>query len=399
VSDDLRPLAFSTRAVHAGTRPDPSTGAIMTPVFLTSTYVQEAPARHKGFEYSRTQNPTRMALEECVAALEAPPGARPGHAHDRDADVRGLAFASGLAAEDTLLKTLRAGDHVVAGNDLYGGTFRLFTKVYERFGLTFSFVDTTRAEAVEAAFRPETRLLWIETPSNPLLRITDIAALAARARARGALTVVDNTFATPALQRPLELGADVALHSTTKYMGGHSDVVGGAIAVRGGELADRLQFLQNAAGGVPGPLDCFLTLRGLKTLHVRMERHCANARRVAEFLAAHRRVAKVHYPGLASHPGAELAARQMAAPGGMVSFELAGSVEDGVRACARTRLFACAESLGGVESLIEHPPSMTHASIPAEMRRASGLADGLIRLSVGIEDAGDLVADLEQALA
>lgn len=385
--------AFATKAVHAGTRPEATTGAIMTPVFFTSTYVQEAPAKHKGFEYSRTQNPTRMALEECVAALEAPPGARAGHAHDREADVRGLAFASGLAAEDTVLKTLRAGDHVVAGDDLYGGTYRLFTKVYERFGLAFTFVDTTRAAAVEAAFRPETKLLWIETPSNPLLRVSDIAALAALARARGALTVVDNTFATPALQRPLALGADVALHSTTKYMGGHSDVVGGAIAVRGRDLADRLQFLQNAAGGVPGPMDCFLTLRGLKTLHVRMERHCANARRVADFLARHPRVKAVHYPQ------GELAARQMAAPGGMVSFEIFGSVEDGMRVCARTRLFACAESLGGVESLIEHPPSMTHASVPAEIRRASGLADGLLRLSVGIEDAEDLVADLAQALS
>jgi cystathionine gamma-lyase len=319
----------------------------------------------------------------------------------REAGVRGLCFASGLAAENTLLQTLRSGDHVVAGNDLYGGTYRLFRRVWEAFGLAFTFVDTAAPDAaalVAAAIRPETRLLWLETPSNPLLRVSDIAALAAVAKARGVLTVVDNTFASPALQRPLALGADIVLHSTTKYLGGHSDVVGGALVLRSGDLADRLQFLQNAAGGIPGPMDCYLTLRGVKTLAVRMQRHCENAAKVAEFLAAHPRVARIHFPGRASEVEAAIVRRQMQAPGGMVSFELKGSVEDGMRACARTKIFACAESLGGVESLIEHPPSMTHASIPAEIRRASGLADGLIRLSVGIEDAGDLIADLRQAI-
>ncbi len=378
-----RTYGFGTRAVHAGTRPDPTTGAIMTPVYLTSTYVQDAPGRHRGFEYARTQNPTRMALEEAIAALEAPPGARAGHAHDRDADVRGIAFASGLAAEDALLRAIvRPGDRVLACNDLYGGTYRLFTKVFEPIGIGFDFADARDPAAMEAAFRPETRLLWIETPSNPLLRVADIGRLSALARARGVVTVADNTFATPALQRPLELGADAVLHSTTKYLGGHSDVVGGAVAVRDRALADRLQFLQNAVGAVPGPLDCFLVLRGLKTLHVRMERHTENARRVARFLREHARVERVHYPGT----------------GGMVAFELRGGVEDAARVCARTRLFACAESLGGVESLIEHPASMTHASIPPEVRRAAGFADGLIRLSVGIEDPDDLVADLERAL-
>jgi cystathionine gamma-lyase len=376
-----------TLAVHAGTKPEPVTGAIMTPVFLTSTYVQEAPAKHKGFEYSRTHNPTRFALEDCIAALESPSG-----------EARGLAFASGMAAIDTVLKLLSAGDHIVAGNDLYGGTYRLFTKVYERFGLKFTFVDTSDVAAVERAFRPETKMLWLETPSNPLLKITDLAAMAGIARARGALSVVDNTFATPHLQRPLGLGIDLIVHSTTKYLGGHSDVVGGAAVARSPEIAERLKFLQNAAGAVPGPMDCFLTHRGIKTLHVRMERHCANAARVARFLAARPEVARVHFPGLPEHPGHEVARAQMSGGfGGMVSFELKGSVEDGMAFCARTKLFACAESLGGVESLIEHPPSMTHASVPVEVRRACGLADGLIRLSVGIEDADDLVADLEAA--
>jgi cystathionine beta-lyase/cystathionine gamma-synthase len=376
-----------TRAVHAGAHPEPVTGAIMTPIFLTSTYVQEAPGKHKGFEYSRSHNPTRYALEEAIATLELPAGG-----------ARGFAFSSGLGATDTVLKLLSAGDRVIAGNDLYGGTYRLFTKVYQRFGVQFSFVDTTDRRAVEAAFEHETKLLWLETPSNPLLRITDLAEMARIARERGALVAVDNTFATPHLQRPLELGADIVVHSTTKYLGGHSDVIGGAAVVKDAELAERLKFLQNAAGAVPGAVDCFLTHRGVKTLHVRMDRHCANAEKVARFLASHRRVARVHFPGLESHPGHAVAKRQMAGFGGMVSFELAGSVEDGMAVCSRTKLFACAESLGGVESLIEHPPSMTHASIPAEVRRASGLADGLIRLSVGIEDADDLVADLEQAL-
>jgi cystathionine beta-lyase/cystathionine gamma-synthase len=383
------PLRDATLAVHAGTRPEPVTGAIMTPVFLTSTYVQEAPARHKGFEYSRTHNPTRFALEEAIALLERPGG-----------DARGLCFSSGMGATDTVLKLLSAGDRVVAGNDLYGGTYRLFTKVYERLGLRFAFVDTTDLAALERALDEPAAMVWVESPSNPLLRITDIAAVAALAkrRAPSALVVVDNTFATPLLQRPLSLGADVVVHSTTKYLGGHSDVVGGAAVVRDAALGARLQFLQNAAGAVPGAMDCFLTHRGVKTLHLRMERHCENAARVAAFLAEHPKVERVHYPGLPSHPGHDVARRQMGARfGGMVSFELRGTVEEGMAFCARTKVFACAESLGGVESLIEHPPSMTHASIPPEVRRASGMADGLIRLSVGVEDPADLVRDLAQA--
>ena len=387
-----------TRAVHAGTHPEPVTGAIMTPIFMTSTYVQESPAKHKGFEYSRSHNPTRYALEECLASLEWPRGGVSGGVTPTKGEARGLAFSSGLGATDTVMKLLRAGDRVVAGNDLYGGTYRLFTKVYERFGIQFSFVDTTDPRAVASAFEAETKLLWLETPSNPLLKITDIAALATLARDRGALTAVDNTFATPHLQRPLEHGADIVVHSTTKYLGGHSDVVGGAVVVRDLALGEQLKFLQNAAGAVPGPMDCFLTHRGVKTLHVRMERHCANADRVARFLAAHPRVARVHFPGLPDHPGHAVARRQMSGFGGMVSFELKGSVEDGMAVCSRTKLFACAESLGGVESLIEHPPSMTHASIPPEVRRKAGLADGLIRLSVGIEDPDDLLADLDAAL-
>jgi len=382
-----RSPGFGTLAVHAGAAPEPVTGAIMVPVFLTSTYVQEAPARHKGYEYSRSGNPTRTALEKAIARLEAP----------EDDAPTGLCFSSGLGATDTVMKLLSRGDHVVAGNDLYGGTYRLFTTVYERFGLAFTFVDTADAAAVEAAFRPETRLLWIESPSNPLLRIADLSRLAALARARSALSVVDGTFATPCLQRPFDHGIDVVLHSTTKYLGGHSDVVGGAVVVRDRELGERLRFLQNAAGAVPGPLDCFLVHRGIKTLHLRVERHCANATRVAAWLAGDRRVARVHYPGLPEHPGHEVAKRQMRGGfGGMVSFEIAGAgVEEAKRFCSATRVFSLAESLGGVESLIEHPPSMTHASIPPEVRRRSGLADGLIRLSVGIEDPDDLIADLD----
>jgi len=376
-----------TLAVHAGTRPEPITGAIMTPVFMTSTYVQEAPAKHKGFEYSRTQNPTRFALEEALATLERPEG-----------DGRGLCFSSGMGAIDTVLKLLSSGDRVVAGNDLYGGTYRLFTKVYERFGLRFTFVDTGDVAAVARALEAPAAMLWIESPSNPLLRITDIAACAALAKAKGALTVVDNTFATPLLQRPLALGADIVVHSTTKYLGGHSDVVGGAVVVKDAELGSRIQFLQNAAGAIPGPMDCFLTHRGVKTLHLRMRQHCANAAAVAAFLSTHDQVERVHFPGLPTHAGHDVAARQMRGGfGGMVSFERKGTVEEGMAFCARTKLFACAESLGGVESLIEHPPSMTHASVPHEVRRASGMADGLIRLSVGVEDAEDLIADLSQA--
>ncbi len=379
-----RESGFGTRAVHAGQEPDPSTGAIMTPVYMTSTYVQASPGVHKGYDYSRTINPTRVALEGNIAGLE-------GGRH-------GLAFSSGMGAANTVLDLLSAGDHVVAGNDLYGGTYRIMRKVFERFGVAFTFVDTTDLAATSAAFRPETRLLWIETPSNPLLRVTDIEACAAVARGHGAWSLVDNTFATPYLQQPLGLGADFVLHSTTKYLGGHSDVVGGAVVMNDDSLHERLRFLQNAVGAVPGPMDCFLVLRGTKTLHLRMERHSQNAARIAEWLEAHPATLRVHYPGLRSHPQHELASRQMRAPGGMVSFEVKGGIEASRRVAERVRLFALAESLGGVESLLDHPAIMTHASIPAEERRKAGLADGLLRLSVGVEDVDDLVADLSQAL-
>jgi cystathionine gamma-lyase len=376
---------FGTRAVHAGQDPDPSTGAIMTPVYMTSTYVQSSPGVNKGYDYSRTINPTRVALEGNLAGLEE--------------GRHGLAFSSGLGAANTALDLLSSGDHVVAGNDLYGGSYRIMRRVFERFGLEFTFVDTTDVARTREAFRKNTKLLWIETPSNPLLRITDIGACAEVAKSRGVLTLVDNTFATPFLQRPLALGADIVLHSTTKYLGGHSDVVGGALVVDDDELHSRLRFLQNAVGAVPGPMDCFLVLRGTKTLHLRMERHCANATRIADFLAAHDAVTKVHFPGLASHPQHALAKRQMSAFGGMVSFEVRGGLDASKKVAERVRLFALAESLGGVESLLDHPAIMTHASIPAAERHAAGLADGLLRLSVGVEDGEDLVADLEHALA
>ncbi|MHC4390904.1 MAG: cystathionine gamma-synthase [Planctomycetota bacterium] len=375
---------FATTAVHAGTEPEPITGAIMTPIFQTSTYVQPSPGKHKGYEYSRTQNPTREALEACIAAME-------GGSH-------GVAFGSGMAAIDTIMKLLDQGAHVVCGDDMYGGTYRLFTKVWQRFGVSFTFVNTADLDAVRDAFTPKTRMLWIETPSNPLLKISDLEALARIARERGAISVADNTFASPCLQRPLELGIDLVVHSTTKYIGGHSDVVGGCVVTSSDVHAERLKFLQNAAGAIPGPQDCFLTLRGAKTLDVRMARHCENAMHVAHFLTDHAAITKVHYPGLSHHPNHEVAKRQMSQFGGMVSFEMEGSVADAMAACTRTKIFACAESLGGVESLIEHPASMTHAAIPQEVRRAAGFADGLIRLSVGIEDISDLIADLELAL-
>lgn len=376
---------FATNAVHAGQEPDPSTGAIMTPVYMTSTYVQSSPGVHKGYEYSRTHNPTRTALEKNLAALE-------GGKH-------GLCFSSGLAAENTVLDLLSPGDHVVAGNDLYGGTYRIMRRVFEKFGVRFTFVDTTDAQNVAAAWQPATKMLWIETPSNPLLRITDIAACTAIAKAKGGVSVVDNTFATPCLQRPLGLGADIVLHSVTKYLGGHSDVVGGALVTSDDGLAERLRFFQNAVGGTPGPMDCFLVLRGTKTLHLRMERHCANAARIATWLEAHKAVSKVYFPGLASHPQHALAKRQMCGMGGMVSFEVHGGLEASRKVAERVRLFALAESLGGVESLLDHPAIMTHASIPAAERHAAGLADGLLRLSVGIEDVEDLLEDLTTALA
>lgn len=378
-------MKFATKAVHAGQAPDPATGAIMTPIFQSTTFVQASPGKHQGYEYARTGNPTRTALEANLAALE---GA--GH---------GICFASGMAATDAVVRLLKAGDHVVASDDLYGGTYRLFTQVFARFGMEFSFVDLANPEAVEGAILPATRMIWIETPTNPLMKVVDIARLAERARAAGALVAVDNTFATPYLQQPLALGAHLVVHSLTKYLGGHSDVIGGAVLTDDAELGARLHYLQNATGGVPGPLDCFLVLRGTKTLHLRMEQHSRNGMQVAEYLAEDPRVGHVYYPGLPDHPQHALAARQMSGFGGMVSFELKeDSVERARKFCESTQIFALAESLGGVESLIEHPAIMTHASVPQDVRLRYGLRDSLIRLSVGVEDGEDLVDDLRQAL-
>jgi cystathionine beta-lyase/cystathionine gamma-synthase len=376
---------FSTRAIHAGQPNDETTGAINVPVYQTSTFGQEAPGVHKGYVYARTGNPSRTALEECLASLE-------------EGGKFGLAFASGMAAINNVLNLLRTGDHVVTCQDLYGGAYRIFTKLYEKFGVRFTFVDATKLENIERAFTPQTRLLWLETPSNPLLRIIDLAGAARIAKARNALVVVDNTFASPYLQSPLKLGADIALHSTTKYINGHSDVLGGALVTADAALHEQLKFYQNAVGAVPAPWDCYLTLRGVKTLAVRMDRHCANARAVAEFLGRHPKVARVWFPGLPSHPGHEVARRQMRDFGAMVSFELKADVEEAKRFTSNVRLWTLAESLGGVKSLLCHPPTMTHASVEPEVRRQVGIADGLIRLSVGLEDARDLVADLEQAL-
>ncbi|MCC7447175.1 MAG: cystathionine gamma-synthase [Anaerolineae bacterium] len=373
---------LETLAIHAGQTPDPSTGAVMTPIYQTSTYAQAAPAQHKGYEYSRTDNPTRKALEDCLAALEAAP--------------YGLAFSSGMAAIDTIFKLLKSGDHVIAPNDVYGGTFRLADKVWQQYGITFSWIDTRYPEQVKAAIRPETKLIWLETPTNPRMLLADIAAIAQIGQEAGVLVAVDNTFASPALQQPLTLGAHLVMHSTTKYIGGHSDVVGGAIMTRDKALFDRLKFLQNAAGAVPGPMDCFLTLRGIKTLPIRMERHSDNGLQVARFLDDHPAVAAVYYPGLESHPQHELARRQMRDYGGMISVILRGGVAAGKQFVTRTKLFALAESLGGVESLIEHPYTMTHASTAAS---DIAVDPGLVRLSVGIEHIDDLLDDLRQALA
>ena len=377
---------LATRGIHAGQSPDPSTGAIMTPIYATSTYVQESPGVHKGYEYSRTQNPTRMAYERCLADLES--------------GAHGFAFASGMAATATLLELLDRDAHVVASDDLYGGTYRLFTRVRARTaGLSVSYVDLRDRAALEAAIRPETRLIWIETPSNPMLKLVDLAMVAEVGRQRGILTVADNTFASPYVQRPLELGFDAVMHSATKYLNGHSDMVGGIVAIGDNkDLADRLAFLQNAVGAVAGPFDSFLALRGLKTLALRMERHCANAEAIAEHLAGHPKVARVHYPGLASHPQHALARQQMHAFGGMVTIELQGDLATARRFLERVEIFALAESLGGVESLIDHPAIMTHASLPPAQRQALGIGDTLARLSVGIEDLDDLIADLDQAL-
>jgi cystathionine beta-lyase/cystathionine gamma-synthase len=376
---------ISTKAVHAGQEPDPKTGAVMTPIYQTSTYAQESLGHHKGYEYARTHNATRAALEGNLAALE-------GGAH-------GFCFGSGLAATNTLIQTLSAGDHVVCGNNTYGGTYRLFEKVWKRHGLQFTFVDCTDAAAVEAAFTPATKLIWLETPTNPLMQLADIRDLSTRAHKRGIKVVVDNTFMTPYFQRPLELGADVVMHSVTKYLNGHSDMVGGALITSDEEMAAQIKFLQNASGAVPGPMDCFLCLRGTKTLAVRMKQHDANARELAALLEKHPRVTKVFYPGLASHPQHELAKRQASGFGGMMSFIPGdGSLAAGEKVFNRFKLFTRAESLGGVESLVCHPASMTHASVPRESRLAMGFADGLLRLSVGIEDVADLLADLDQAL-
>jgi len=375
---------FSTRAIHAGQANDPETGAVAFPIYQTSTFAQEEPGVHKGFCYSRTDNPTRRALERNLASIE-----EAGY---------GLAYASGLAAVNGVLNLLKAGDRVVAGRDLYGGSYRIFTKLYAKFGVGFDFVDPTNLGDVERAVRPETKLLWLETPSNPLLTITDIAACAALAKARGVRTVVDNTFATPVLQQPLKLGADLVVHSTTKYLNGHSDVIGGAVLTDSKELYDELKFFQNAVGAVPGPQDCFLILRGIKTLGLRMERHVAGARAIALRLAEDPRVAKVYFPGLPDHPQHELAKRQMSGFGAIVSFELAGGLAAARRFSKATQLWTLAESLGGVKSLFCHPPTMTHASVEPDVRRAAGISDGLIRLSVGLEDVEDLIADLDYAL-
>lgn len=378
-------MRFGTKAIHAGVEPDPTTGAVMTPIYQTSTYAQEAPGVHKGYEYARTQNPTRHALEQNLAALEN--------------GTEAFCFGSGMSAMDAVLRMLNPGDEVIATNDLYGGSYRLLTKVYERFGVRSHFIDMTDPANVEALINSNTRLLWIETPTNPMLNIIDIEAVCKIAQAHGILTCVDNTFASPYLQTPLDLGADIVVHSATKYLGGHSDVVLGAVIVKDEALAQQLRFLQNAVGAVPGPHDCFLVLRGIKTLHLRVERACKNAKKVAKFLAAHPKVQHVFYPGLKDHPGYMIASRQMRFYGAMVSFILQkDTVEDAIKVLSGTQIFTLAESLGGVESLIGHPASMTHASIPREERLKTGLSDSLIRLSIGVEDFEDLIEDLEQAL-
>lgn len=385
MSFESNKFGFETRAIHAGQEPDPTTGAIMTPVYMTSTYVQESPGKHKGWEYSRTHNPTRKAYEDCLASLES--------------GKHGFAFASGCAATTVVLHLLDAGDEIVAGDDMYGGTFRLFDKVLRRHGLKFKYVDLTNLNALEAAFTNKTKLVWLETPTNPTLKVFDIAAISKMARGKGALLAVDNTFMSPYFQRPLELGADMVMHSTTKYIYGHSDVVGGAVLVKDDELAQRIAFLSNSMGPVASPMDSFLGLRSLKTLPVRMRAHQENAFAVAEFLEKHPKVEYVRYPGLKSHPQHEIAKRQMSGFGGMVTFVMKGGFDPARKMMESVKLFSLAESLGGVESLIEHPAIMTHASVPEANRKALGIVDGLIRLSVGIESKSDLLSDLESALA
>ena len=379
-------MKFATKAIHAGIEPDPSTGAVMTPIYQTSTYAQAAPGDHKGYEYARTQNPTRSVLEKNLAALEN--------------GTEAICFSSGLAAQDAVIKLLSAGDEVLAVNDLYGGSYRQMVRIWGQWGLKSRFVDMYTASNVEREISPSTKLIWIETPTNPMLNIVDIAAVCAIARKHGIMTCVDNTFASPYLQNPLDLGADIVLHSGTKYIGGHSDVVHGCLIVKDETLAQRLHFIQNACGAVPGPQDCFLILRGIKTLHLRVQRACENAAIIAQYLAAHPKVGKVYWPGFSNHPGHEIAKKQMRMFGAMVSFDLkSNSLEDATKVMCNTELFTLAESLGGVESLIGHPASMTHASIPREDRLKVGLTDTLIRLSVGVEDADDLMDDLDKALA
>ena len=383
---DKGKLGFATRGIHAGQAPDPSTGAIMQPIYATSTYVQSSPGHHQGYEYSRSQNPTRMAYERCIADLEG--------------GARGFAFASGMAAIATILELLDTGSHVVAMDDLYGGTYRLFEKVRKRTAnLDFSFVDIRDRASLEAALKPATRMIWIETPTNPLLKIVDMEMIAEVAKQRGILTVADNTFATPYIQRPLEHGFDIVVHSATKYLNGHSDAVGGVAVVGGNsELAEQMAFLQNAVGAIAGPFDSFLVLRSLKTLALRMERHSENAQQIAAWLEAHPKIERVIYPGLPSHPQHALAGRQMGAFGGMITAFLQGGLDESRRFLERCEIFALAESLGGVESLVDHPAIMTHASVPPEMRAELGISDNLVRLSVGVEDADDLIADLKNAL-
>lgn len=378
-------MKFSTKAIHAGQEPDPTTGAIMPPIFQTATYAQNGLGDHKGYEYSRTHNPTRTALEECIAALED--------------GKYGLAFASGMAAETAILSLLSAGDHLVACDDLYGGTYRIFERVMRRYNVETSYVPAGNIAAYEQAIRPNTKLIWLETPTNPLLRLIDIQAVSEIAHRHNLLVVVDNTFASPYFQQPLKLGADIVVHSTTKYINGHSDVIGGALVLNNEQAYESMKFYENAAGNVPSPFDAWLTLRGIKTLAVRMRQHDENARAVAKFLEEHPRVEKVYYPGLPSHPDYELAKRQMSGFSGMVSFQFKGVYADVDKLVRRFKVFSLAESLGGVESLVCHPVSMTHSSIPKEIREARGLTDTLLRLSVGIEDAEDLLADLQQALA
>ena len=378
-------MKFSTKAIHAGQQPDPTTGAIMPPIFQTATYAQNGLGDHKGYEYSRSHNPTRTALQECIAALE-------------DGKF-GLAFASGMAAETTILSLLSAGDHLVACDDLYGGSYRIFERVMRRYNVETSYVPAGNVAAYEQAIRPNTKLIWLESPTNPLLRLIDIQAVTEIAHRHNILVVVDNTFASPYFQQPLKLGADIVVHSTTKYINGHSDVIGGALVLNNEEAYESMKFYENAAGNVPSPFDAWLVLRGIKTLAVRMRQHDENARAVAKFLAEHPRVEKVYYPGLPSHPDYELAKRQMSGFGGMVSFQFKGVYADVDKLVRRFKVFSLAESLGGVESLVCHPVSMTHGSIPKEIREARGLTDTLLRLSVGIEDAEDLLADLQQALA